>query len=479
MKKFSVLFIIFAIMSLFVVAYADEVGDVPQLVIDSVGNSGEAYIDNAGELDALYAEQEGTTEEDPLKETYDMYQDYLKQYYDEYERPTTYKAKVVEAGEVKDEYIQQDYYSVSKYVIQKIKVEIIEGEYKGKQTEMDYILTMDTLNNINIAKANVGDVLFVTVDANESGDISVAVPNSWSSTSKFHVVIILAIIAAILLAIYAGKKGVSTVFVALMAILSTVVVISTFTFNEMGVAWASIFVMIAISLSICTIHIGFNKQMFKAFLISISMVLVTWFVLFLACNGARVVGVSFEFAAIAENVIHGDMHFEMLYYIISLFIATGVISNTIAMSVERMLKENVDSFADRIEICRKVLASNVMILPIIIFALYIPNHLLLLTNKFLVKEILNSETFVSEMIRFLVITITTVISVPLVSLDIFGFGKKYIKAPEDIKEVNSAKKEEVSKEEVTEDVVEEAEEEVVEAKEEKEKQTNNKKSKKK
>jgi hypothetical protein len=231
----------------------------------------------------------------------------------------------------------------------------------------------------------------------------------------------------------------------------------------MSTVCASAFLIIALRLSICAIHLGFNKQMFKAFIISICMVLVTWFVLFLACNGARIVGITFEVAAIAENVIHGDMHFEMLYYIITLFIATGIISNTIAMSVERMLKENVDSFNDRIAINRKVLASNVIILPIIIFALYIPNHLLLLSNKFLVKEILNSETFVSELIRFLVIVITTVISVPLVSLDIFGFGKKYIKAPNEVKEVNNTNND---KEETSEEVVEEAKEEVVEVVEE-------------
>ena len=460
MKKFSILLIIIAIMSLFVVAYADEAEQEPT----------EAYIDSLSELEDLYSDYSQEEEEDPLKSSYDMYQSYLKEYYEQYERPITYKAKVIEVGKVEEKYYQQDYYSVSKYVVQKVKVEIIEGEYKGKQKEFDYILTMDSLNNITIAEATVGDIVFVTVEPAESGDIDVAVPNSWASTSKFHVVIVLAIIAIILLIIYAGKKGLSTSLVALMAILATVVVICTFVFNDMGVAWASVLMMIVLSLSICAIHIGFNKQMLKAFLISIGMVLVAWLVLFIACKGARIVGISFEFAAIAENIIHGDMHFEMLYYIISLFIATGIISNTVAMAVERMLKENVENFTDRIEVSKKILASNIIILSVVIFALYIPNHLLLLSNKFLVKEILNSETFVSELIRFLVIAITTTISIPFASLNVFGFGNRYIEAPDEIEEINSAnnndKEAEVEPEQEIEEPSEEGKEETSEAKEE-------------
>ena len=460
MKKFSILLIIIAIMSLFVVAYADEAEQEPT----------EAYIDSLSELEDLYSDYSQEEEEDPLKSSYDMYQSYLKEYYEQYERPITYKAKVIEVGKVEEKYYQQDYYSVSKYVVQKVKVEIIEGEYKGKQKEFDYILTMDSLNNITIAEATVGDIVFVTVEPAESGDIDVAVPNSWASTSKFHVVIVLAIIAIILLIIYAGKKGLSTSLVALMAILATVVVICTFVFNDMGVAWASVLMMIVLSLSICAIHIGFNKQMLKAFLISIGMVLVAWLVLFIACKGARIVGISFEFAAIAENIIHGDMHFEMLYYIISLFIATGIISNTVAMAVERMLKENVENFTDRIEVSKKILASNIIILSVVIFALYIPNHLLLLSNKFLVKEILNSETFVSELIRFLVIAITTTISIPFASLNVFGFGNRYIEAPDEIEEINNAnnndKEAEVEPEQEIEEPSEEGKEETSEAKEE-------------
>lgn len=427
MKKVSILLIVFIIMSLFAVSFADEV--VPE---DDTG----AYIDSASELDALYGGQDTTEEVDQLKEAYDMYQEYLLEYYDVYERPNTYKAKVIEVKEPRDEYFQQDYYSVSKYVLQPIKVEILEGEYKGKQKEFDYVLTMDSLNNINIQEAKVGDVIFVSVDLIASGDIDVTVPNSWASVSRFHVVIILAIIAVLLLVIYGGKKGITTAGILLSAIIGTIIVICTFGFNAMGVIWASIFLMVAISLMISILHLGFSKQMLKSFLISLGMVLVTWFVLFIACSAARSAGISFEFAAIAENIINNKIDFTQMYYIITLLIASGVISNTIAMSANRMLKENVDSFKDRIEVSRKALASNLIVLVITAFALYIPNHILLLSNKFLLKEILNSETLVSELIRFLVIVITTTISVPIASLDVFGFGKKFIKAA-DITEVNN------------------------------------------
>ena len=83
MKKFSILLIIIAIMSLFVVAYADEAEQEPT----------EAYIDSLSELEDLYGDYSQEEEEDPLKSSYDMYQSYLKEYYEQYERPITYKAK--------------------------------------------------------------------------------------------------------------------------------------------------------------------------------------------------------------------------------------------------------------------------------------------------------------------------------------------------------------------------------------------------
>ena len=128
------------------ICFADEIAETtnesevvgaPEIVTTDNEQSGNApiYINDYDDYVNAVSDAEVPDEvtddsiNQELKNYYDEYQAYLKDYYDNYERTESNKAKVVEAGKSKEEY-QLDYqtYSISKYIIQPIKVEILDGE---------------------------------------------------------------------------------------------------------------------------------------------------------------------------------------------------------------------------------------------------------------------------------------------------------------------------------------------------------------
>ena len=67
---------------------------------------------------------------------------------------------------------------------------------------------------------------------------------------------------------------------------------------------------------------------------------------------------------------------------------------------------------DVLEIGKEVLNGNILNVVIALFVMYIPNQLLLLTNKYTAEEIWNSEMLVSELIRIFAIIMALAISIP-------------------------------------------------------------------
>ncbi len=450
MKKFSSLAIIFILlMSIFCISYAEDVANVPDEDVITIGDEdakkdNQVYINNYDDyLDVVNnddSEDEMPTEDElnsQLKAYYDEYQAYLKEYYDNYERQVPERAKIIEAGEVKEDYsISYADQSISKYVIQKVKIKILPGEkHSGDELDLTYILTADSMNNIILSRLEKGDEVFVTVTENEDGTLQGNISNSWSTVKRVNKLLIIGIILALLLIIYGSKKGFSTALVCVIALVFATIIIPNFAHNGDGVIAVGILEILCLVFTITVIQLGLTRKSFKAMGISICMTLFAWLLIFFFNYITRTVGVTFEFAAIAENVILRNINFEHLYYIITLIVASAFITNTVAMAVKKIERECSQNYDERIMAAREVLPANIIPFMVASFALYIPNHILLLTNKFGEEEIINSETLVSEIIRALVIGLCITLVIPIVSMNIFGFGKKYLQEPkQEIKE---------------------------------------------
>ena len=396
------------------------------IVLDSYDD----YEDIAAKFDDTGDTTELTNDE--LKLYYEDYKEYLKGYYESYVRQAPVKAVVIETKPIKEEYDVAYDYSISKYVLQPIKVRIEEGEFKGQEISLEYLLSADALNNIILAELHVGDKIFVNVAKNSDGFVAGDISNSWSTVQRTSLIVCIGIIVALLAVIYAGRKGLTTALISLIVLISALVVIPAFATTGAGVVWTGILISILLISAICMAHLGLNANTLKAIGVSaclsaFGMILVAGFNYI-----TRTVGTTFEFAAIAENVIMGNINFTALFYIMTLFVCAGVIANTVSMCIKKIDRENADNFNDKVLLCRGYMLSNVVTITLVLFVGYVPNHLLLITNKFTNDEIINSETLVCEFVRLFAIIIPVILSAPIVSLDFLKVGKKYLKEAKEV-----------------------------------------------
>ena len=423
--------------SCFSFCYADDIPVEVQALTDGSGNenpSGTVYINNYDDYESVANEVNGVPQDDEyneqLKQYYEEYRDYLKDYYDDYTRPEYFKAKVTEVVEIKDEY-QVDYqtYNISKYKVQKLKTQVLEGEHSGEIIDVDFILTADVMGNITLAKLKKGDTVFLSINENEDGTTTGEVSNSWTPVERINVLVVFGIILLLILLIYGGKKGFSTSLVIIALIIFATIIIPNYAFEGSKLILSAVFAILTLIATISMINLGVNSKAIKAIAISALLVLLSFGMLVFINYITRTVGVSFEFAAVSDNVILGNVNFTHLYYVISLIIAGVFITNTVCMAIKKIERESAQTFSEKVSYAKVALPCNVIPVVATALTLYLPNHILLLTNKFSDTEIINSETLVSELNRLIAIVFCMIIAVPVVSLSCFGFGKKYLKEP--------------------------------------------------
>lgn len=373
------------------------------------------YIDEYDEYEDLINTDDDQMTQDELKEYYEDYKEYLSEYYRTYEREEPIKAKVVEVSPSEEQYeFNEYYYSVSKFEIQPIVVEILEGEHIGERFPISYLLTGDSLSNIRYSEVKVGDTIFVGFTQDEeTGEIIADIMNTGSNIERLGVVICLAIIAALLLIIYGGKKGLITVLLLLLIVDFTAVIIPNMGFDGQGfIVGSTIFIGLMIAL-VSLFKLGINGKAVRAILVSIGMTLLAWVLLAIANYLTRTVGVTFEVAAIAENVLLGNMNFETLFFVTTLMIVAMSITNIVCRVIALNEDHAEETFQEKLNTMKGILPANILLPVMTLMALYIPNQLLLLTNKYTASEIVNSEILISELIRIFVLVMTASIAIPV------------------------------------------------------------------
>ena len=378
------------------------------------GDDGE-YIYSYEDYENLVGETETGYSQDDLKEYYEMYQKDMKEYYiSGYTREKCVRAKVIETAEIEEEYeFNEYYYSVSRYVIQPIRVRILEGDHIGEEYAISYLLTGDSLSNIQYAEVEVGDTIFVAIsdDGTEAG-VYVDITNTGSNIERIGVVVCIAIIALVLLGIYGGKKGIIIALIILLAFDFCVFLIPNMAFEGHGVISSGISFILLLIATIAIAKLGFNKKAGMAVALSSTITLATLLLTVLSCYLTRTVGITFEVAAISENIILGNINFEHLYIISTLIIAAVAVTNIICKFIAKIDEDGTNDVNEKLEIGKEVLNGNILNVVIALFVMYIPNQLLLLTNKYTAEEIWNSEMLVSELIRIFAIIMALAISIP-------------------------------------------------------------------
>ncbi len=425
MKRSLIFLVIMICISSFFACYAVQSGE------DSSGDN-TIYLDSLDQYEQITNDKAKEDENEQLRQMYEEYKKSIVDYYESYERPQTVRAKVVKASASNVEYNVSNYYSISRLCTQDVTLEVLEGDYKGKEIEAKYVRTGDSLDNIHFAEIKEGDIVFVSVEES-GGELTASFSNSWASVSRNGVVYILIALAIILLMVYAGKKGLNAGLISIIAGLFSVIVITDFAFNGMSIALAGLLYVLALVVSISFAHLKVSKLAFKSMLVSLIAIAICVVLVVFTGFVSRTAGTTIETAVVGESIILNEIKFETLYYVITLAIGAGFITNTVCQLVSKIERECAQTFEERLELGKSVILSNITLLSITLLALYIPNHLLLLSNKLSATEISNAEPFVVEILRVVNIAISVILCAPLVSFDKWGFGKKCLPEKNEVK----------------------------------------------
>ena len=154
-------------------------------------------------------QQEPNTSEENVEESQDVNQDV--NLVEKSEKNIDAKARVIEAGEVK----QQEIGSILD-TIQEVKLEILTGEYKGEEYTTNYVLSYDIEGKIMAYELSKGDKVVVQISEDSEGNVSVTVQD----VVRSGYIILLFIIFLMSIIVVAGKQGIKAILGLIVTILS-------------------------------------------------------------------------------------------------------------------------------------------------------------------------------------------------------------------------------------------------------------------
>ena len=215
--------------------------------------------------------------------------------------------------------------------------------------------------------------------------------------------------------VYGRKKGLLTILILLLVLDFCLVIIPNMGYDGEGFINGGIAFIVLLTFTNAITKLGLNKKSLVATFVSLGVTCIAVLLLLVANYLTRTVGVTFEVAAVAENVILGNMNFEHLYIIITMIITSMAITNVACKSILKIQETTNASLNKRMDVCKDVLDETALSTVVTLATTYIPNHLLLLTNKYTTAEILNSEILVSELIRIFIVLLAISLTVPVVA----------------------------------------------------------------
>lgn len=443
MKKFRILLAVFLIMICTVCFATDE--DALIEIPETYDEDDISYLNDYDDFYNTYNEM-GTQEE--IREYYREFLSYSREQDAIAKNQETVKAKILDAKDVKTTYAM-DYYTPYKLEAQTISVQILEGEYKGKIIDMQYVLTADTYGNIKIQPAKTGDIIYVVVDDNtDSGEIELYTGSHDSRVSRLGTIGLLIVAVVIAVCIFGKIKGLKTlllivlvfdlVFVLTIPLImqtnSSVILekgkdanfptieeiakdesiaiiseddnlqpIKVEVFKKSNVAiYVMIFdIIIIVGVNVIN-HLGLSKKALMACGITLCIVLITAMLVSGVNLLTKMNGNTFEAVSSAESIINRNVDFAAIYMFTVLVICGVAVSNVVSKVMLEYKKEYYE------ETTNYYMIAHISMIAIISLILLMHKVITLMVFRYTVKELLNSEMMLLEVSRMLMLILATV-----------------------------------------------------------------------
>lgn len=419
MKKAIISLLMILMMIFSMTAYAteemDEFGDITQL--EDLTDIGEVIqIDNFDDYEALASDQPEISD-DEYEEIYQEQMKELRKFFDEYENEKLTKVKVVKAGE--SEYIYEMDYTGYLYKMKKqdVTVNVLEGEYEGKEVKLTYPLIMDSLLNLNVPELKKGDIVYVSLEMDEETEEVAA----YATEIGFNVerkagVIVLGVIAIVLVVVYGKGSGIFSALLILLIITCTLLIYAEQVYlGTEIIVLAMVFAVLFIGMIVIS-KLGLKKDaLYVAGSCILIMMLIT--LITLGVDGLlRNNGATLESTMLAETIIKGNIDFHFLF-VGSIILILSVIIPYVACSVWEKCKETSENdFNTLLDVSKGAMTGKIEIVTAILSVLMISKLLYMYPYKYSTNEILNSDVMVTEFIRLFMCIIAITLTVPVTAL---------------------------------------------------------------
>lgn len=410
MKKFLLSFLLLVVTFSTVCVFATEVSDGDNQVIE---------IENYEQYEDLFSSEETLTDEE-YEALYDAQMKELAEYYEGYAAEELTKARVIEAAE--PEYIYEAYTGdyVFKFKKQDIKVRILEGEYKGEEISLTYPLTADMFLNLDVAKLNVGDVIYVYPYAN-ADTIDAEIGNTGNNVERKAGVITLLAVTAILIVVFGRKKGLLSMLITTLIVVLTLGVGATMIYNGVPIIALVLIFALIISAMLAISKFKLSKDALAVVAVSMIVILFTTLLTYGVDLVLKNTGGTFETTFLIETIVTGNIDFHDLFVGSIVLILSVLVTNVVSKVWCKCKKADTTSATSLLKECSCVLFGNLEGATVMLMTLFIPKLLYLYSPrlmstyayKYTADEILNSDVLIAEIIRLCMVLIGMVIAVPI------------------------------------------------------------------
>lgn len=376
-------------------------------------NSGDVvYIDtfeeyqellNSFDTQAIYKEEY----EEQVKSDMELYEDI---------NPVeVFRAKILEASDEQEYYELYSGDGLYKISYQNLKIEILEGDYKGQTFEdVKYYLSYNLYETMSPSALSAGQTVFVNFVENYEGGISPYIASTDSSIDRAGVFWFLVIVALIVTLIYLSGHG-AKMLVSLVLFVDLIFVVAV----PLIVEGMNVFLLVGIitilsAITIAVLKLGIKPSTFAAITATVVIVIIMIVFMYIFDGIANMKGID-VFTIDALNTIPLKIDFHALNIAINaiiMFYVCIIVSCEVAKVYETKSSEH-NVMEKTLEEVKPYVADKVFGALTMLIMLKLPRYIILVASKYSATQLINSETFLTDLAGALFVAIAAIVVAPL------------------------------------------------------------------
>jgi len=329
------------------------------------------------------------------------------------------KARVMKAGEVR----KVTTGSVED-TVQEVTIEILEGEYKGKEYTTDYVLSYDIDGKILAYELKEGNTVMVQLSQDQTGEVTVTVQDV--QRDIYIYIMFIVFLASVIL--IGGKEGIKAVIGLLITMLCIWFILVKAIFEGANPIWTSIGTSAIIIVLTFLVIGGINRKVITAALGTLGGVVMAGIMAAIFSHLAKLSGACEDAIQLSINMKTVTFNFRDLIFagiVVSALGACMDVGMSIASSLDEIKNKAKDIswqelFKSGMSIGKDVIGTmtNTLILAYVGGALKL--ILLFLACEMPISEIFNKEVIAEEIISAIAGSMGVVYTVPVTAF-IYSF----------------------------------------------------------